>query len=139
MLKCALSWPYTEQHCCWQLLQATIFASNRPVYSQAPVAGNTQLHNYVLIIHQATLLSATNASNKVALCMAWTFINDSLHKIYFKFFIFWGNIHKTSFDFTWRFSRSRKSIMRFIFYSPSSQPCLTLVVCCLLVRWLTVT
>ena len=41
----------------------------------------------------------------------------------------------------WRFSGSQKSIMKYIFYvcySRSSRPRLTLVVCCLLVRWLTV-
>ena len=42
------SWTYTEQHCCRQLLPAI-----RPsVYSQANVAGNTQLWNYLLYTRQ---------------------------------------------------------------------------------------
>ena len=41
------------------------------VYSRATVAGNTQLHNYLRIIYEATLLSETVASNKVALCIAY--------------------------------------------------------------------
>ena len=56
--------PYTEQHCCQQLLPAI-----RPVYSQATVAGNTQLRNYMYlhVSYTATLLLATVPSNKTVL------------------------------------------------------------------------
>ena len=48
-----LSWPYTKQYCCRQLLRETMLAVTRPsVYSRATIAGNTQLCNYLSYIRQ---------------------------------------------------------------------------------------
>ena len=59
-----------EHHYWQQLLWATMVpALGASVYSRTTVAVNTQLHEQLLIIHEATFLSATVASNKVASCM----------------------------------------------------------------------
>ena len=48
VLNCSLTRPYTEQHCCQQLLWVTMLPVIRPsVYSRATVVGSTLLHSYL--------------------------------------------------------------------------------------------